>query len=313
MGRAAPATHRDGRSLDAAWHPLHVACCLLSVAYRLLHLRSACSRHRCSRTHARTRARARAHAFVGTALAHKAFGRKASVAPLVSQCRAYMLCTAAAPCPSLQISACLQLAQIAVDGTAAEKALLADVTAKHPDASYIDLLRLFKVRCRMGTRSVRLIWCMLHRACSALPSHICSQLPHVTLTLLLASAPGLSTSARICTWKALSAAASALARDCSACNCAAGTTRHAACSVEHVTCLTACAGPTQRTGMYSADRTDDHVPMTRPVPRTLTNVSVCVLRRSAACERWCAAAKAHELCGPRRRECRRSHSPCLDQ
>ena len=43
-------------------------------------------------------------------------------------------------------SAGLQLEQIAVDGNAAEKALLADVTEKNPDASYIDLLRLFKVR-----------------------------------------------------------------------------------------------------------------------------------------------------------------------
>jgi hypothetical protein len=38
----------------------------------------------------------------------------------------------------------LQLAQLAA--TAAEKALLADVTEKNPDASYIELLRLFKVR-----------------------------------------------------------------------------------------------------------------------------------------------------------------------
>ena len=40
----------------------------------------------------------------------------------------------------------MQLEQIAVDGNAAEKALLADVTEKNPDASYIELLRLFKVR-----------------------------------------------------------------------------------------------------------------------------------------------------------------------
>jgi hypothetical protein len=58
-----------------------------------------------------------------------------------------MLCTAAAPHPSLQSSAGLQLAQIAAAGTnAAEKALLADVTAENPDASYIELLRHFKVR-----------------------------------------------------------------------------------------------------------------------------------------------------------------------
>ena len=38
----------------------------------------------------------------------------------------------------------MQLAKIATAGT--EKALLADVTEKNPDASYVELLRLFKVR-----------------------------------------------------------------------------------------------------------------------------------------------------------------------
>ncbi len=38
----------------------------------------------------------------------------------------------------------MQLAKIAATGN--EKALLADVTEAHPDASYIELLRLFKVR-----------------------------------------------------------------------------------------------------------------------------------------------------------------------
>jgi hypothetical protein len=55
-----------------------------------------------------------------------------------------ILCTAAAPHPSLQSSVGLQLAQIEAAGT--EKALLAGVTEKDPDASYIELLRLFKVR-----------------------------------------------------------------------------------------------------------------------------------------------------------------------
>ena len=45
-------------------------------------------------------------------------------------------------------SARLQLEQLAVAGTAAEKALLADVTEKNPDASCIERLRLFKVRRR---------------------------------------------------------------------------------------------------------------------------------------------------------------------
>ncbi len=43
-------------------------------------------------------------------------------------------------------SACSQLAQIAVAGTTAEMALLAGLTEKNLDASYIELLRLFRVR-----------------------------------------------------------------------------------------------------------------------------------------------------------------------
>ena len=56
----------------------------------------------------------------------------------------HILRTAAAPHPSLQSSAGLQLQHITAAGT--EKALLADVTEANPDASYIELLRLFKVR-----------------------------------------------------------------------------------------------------------------------------------------------------------------------
>jgi hypothetical protein len=39
-----------------------------------------------------------------------------------------------------------KLAQIAAAGNAAQKALLADVTEKNPDALYVELLRLFEVR-----------------------------------------------------------------------------------------------------------------------------------------------------------------------
>jgi hypothetical protein len=46
----------------------------------------------------------------------------------------------------------LQLEQIAVNGTAAEKALLADVTEKTSDASYVELLRLFMVRRSVADR-----------------------------------------------------------------------------------------------------------------------------------------------------------------
>jgi hypothetical protein len=44
----------------------------------------------------------------------------------------------------------LQLEQIAATGNAAEKALLAGVTEKNPDALYVELLRLFKVRRSVG-------------------------------------------------------------------------------------------------------------------------------------------------------------------
>jgi hypothetical protein len=53
---------------------------------------------------------------------------------------------AAAPIPSLESSAGLQLEQIAAAGTAVEKGLLADVKSKNPNASYIELLHLFEVR-----------------------------------------------------------------------------------------------------------------------------------------------------------------------
>ena len=69
---------------------------------------------------------------------------------------------------ALQSSAGLQLAQIAAAGT--EKALLARVTAKNPDASFIELLRLFKARCRMGARSARCTCACCHRVCGAVAS-----------------------------------------------------------------------------------------------------------------------------------------------
>jgi hypothetical protein len=68
-----------------------------------------------------------------------------------------MPCTAAAPHPSLCSSAGLQLAELAAAGTAAEKALLADVTAKSPDASYVELLRLFKARRRRRALVARMV------------------------------------------------------------------------------------------------------------------------------------------------------------
>jgi hypothetical protein len=81
----------------------------------------------------------------------------------------------------------LQLALISADGTAAEKSLLADVTAKHPDATYIELLRLFKVRRSVPDGHSQRACCIC--ACCALPAHVCAQLPHATVTC----------AARICT------------------------------------------------------------------------------------------------------------------
>ena len=98
--------------------------------------------------HARMRAqRARAGSLVGLAVADEAVERRASVAhaPTVNWPQLpRILCTAAASHPSLQSSVGLQLAQIEAAGT--EKALLADVTGRNPDASYVELLRLFRVR-----------------------------------------------------------------------------------------------------------------------------------------------------------------------
>ena len=127
--------------------------------------------------------RARADALVGMAVADEAVEHKASVAHARTvhwpQLQRHMLCTAAAPHPSLHSSVGLQLSQIALNCNAAEKALLADVTEAHPDATYVELLRLFKVR-----RSVAdwaLVARIVHRACCALPAHTCSQLPRLTL------------------------------------------------------------------------------------------------------------------------------------
>ncbi len=100
-----------------------------------------------ARTHTRAQ-RARADALIGMAVADEAVGRTPLViCPLTlhwQQLPRHALCAAAARHPSLQSCVGLQLQQITATGT--EKALLADVTEAHPDASYIELLRLFKVR-----------------------------------------------------------------------------------------------------------------------------------------------------------------------
>ncbi len=99
--------------------------------------------------HARTRARnvhVQTLLWVWPWLMKRSCAKPPSLTVHWPQLPRHTLCTEAAPHPSLQSSVGLQLAQIAVNGNAAEKALLADVTEAHPDASYIELLRLFKVR-----------------------------------------------------------------------------------------------------------------------------------------------------------------------
>jgi hypothetical protein len=133
----------DGRSMDVVRGMLRVACRPSLVACCMLPPEQAAS----ARTHARAQ-RARADALVGMAVADEAVKHKALVICAFTlhwpQPPPHMLCAAAAPDPSLQSSFGSQLQQIATAGT--EKALLADVTEKNPDASYIELLRLFKVR-----------------------------------------------------------------------------------------------------------------------------------------------------------------------
>jgi hypothetical protein len=77
----------------------------------------------------------------------------------------------------------LQLAQLAAAGT--EKALLAEVTAKYPDASYVELLRLFKVRRSVADGQSLRACCIF--ACCALTASIYSQLPNLTITSFLPS------------------------------------------------------------------------------------------------------------------------------
>ena len=131
---------------------LHVACCM-SFAQAVRRMLPPCAHAlgagNYARTHARAQ-RARADALFGMAVADEAVGRGASVAHARTvnwpKLPRHTLCTTAAPHLSLQSGAGLQLEKVAVNCNAAEKALLAGVTEAHPDASYVDLLRLFKVR-----------------------------------------------------------------------------------------------------------------------------------------------------------------------
>ena len=97
--------------------------------------------------------------------------------------QSHTLCTAAAQQPSLQSSAGLQLEKVAVNCNAAEKALLAEVAEAHPDASYIDMLRLFKARRSVADGHSWRACCIC--VCFAVPAQICSQLPRLTLCSVL--------------------------------------------------------------------------------------------------------------------------------
>jgi hypothetical protein len=109
---------------------------------------------------------ARADALVGMAVADAVVGRT----PLVicaftlhrPQLPRHTLCAAAAPHPSLQSSVGLQLQHSTATGT--EKALLADVTEAHPDASYVELLRLFKVCRSVADGHSQRAWCIVPAA-----------------------------------------------------------------------------------------------------------------------------------------------------
>jgi hypothetical protein len=64
----------------------------------------------------------------------------------------------------------LQLQQFAAIGT--EKALLAVLTEAHPDASYIELLRLFKVRRSVADGHVQPACCIVPAArCPCTSAH----------------------------------------------------------------------------------------------------------------------------------------------
>ena len=68
-------------------------------------------------------------------------------------------------CPNRCGTAGVQLAKIESAGTAAETALLADMKAKNPGASSIELLRLVKVCCRRWICCT--ICCALYCVCAA--------------------------------------------------------------------------------------------------------------------------------------------------
>ena len=155
---------------------LHVACCLLHVVCRksclaYCHLARTLYKQSCMHPHTSKRSR-----FTGMAGPMIGNMRRLGARAVGLRLLPYV---AAAPLPSLQSSVGLQLAQIAAAGTATEKSLLSDVTAKNPDASCIELLRLFKARRREWALAALCCVCVIASAARK-TARICSQLPHLT-------------------------------------------------------------------------------------------------------------------------------------
>ena len=148
---------------------LHVACCMLHAVRRMWHAAPCRARTRSQQlcTHARARARnvdARTLSSVWPWPMRRLGAEPRSPCARTvhrPQLPRHTLCTAAAPHLSLQSSFGLQLEKVAVNCNAAEKALLADLTEAHPDASYIDLLRLFKARRSVADGHSWRAWCIV--------------------------------------------------------------------------------------------------------------------------------------------------------
>ncbi len=152
----------DGRSIDVVRCMLHDASRthMPSVSGRMLHVACCHLARRLDASSYRPHARARARNMQALTLLsvwpwpmRRSCAKPLSPrAPTVNwpQLPRHTLCTAAAPHPSLQSVVGLQLERIVAAGNPTEKALLADVTEKNPDASYVELLRLFKVRRRVA-------------------------------------------------------------------------------------------------------------------------------------------------------------------
>ena len=164
----------------------------------------------------------------------------------------------------------MQVAQIAAAGNAVEKALLARVTEKNLDASYIVLLRLFKARCRMRTRSARCICvCCIVSAARLARISQAPQSPHSRLPEPFDGSVVVRRPVRCCA---------------------------VSCICLFVVCLFA-------TGLCKTQRPWRGLRRTRVVARQWP---ICgLLRRSALCVHWCAATNPAEPLPHKRTVCMR--------